>query len=230
MAGVRGWIARLAAAGWDAARRHAPRSSLAALGVIAALLAAVTVLRWFFDGAGQAVALLYVIPITLGALRFGRRGGAGVAGCGMTAFVVLEGVHARGDLDLTGWVGPLLVMVLAGGLVGHLSDLAAQREADQRLEAQRNRQLEELCDAQRSAIEASDSIVQQVAAARWLLEVGRSSEALAALGDTAVAGIAQVSSALAPLPDDPGLRDCTFAPAPPAGRWSSTPPENGITG
>ena len=83
-----------------------------ALGVIAGLLAAVTVLRWFFDGAGEAVALLYVVPITLGALRFGRRGGIGVAGIGMTAFIVLEAVRARGDLDLTGWAGPLLVMVL----------------------------------------------------------------------------------------------------------------------
>lgn len=206
MAGATGWVARLSIAGWDVARRYAPRSRRVALGVIAGLLAAVTVLRWFFDGAGQAVALLYVIPITLGALRFGRRGGVAVAGCGVTAFIVLEAVHARGDLDLTGWAGPLLVMVLVGGLVGHLNELAAQREADQRLEAQRSRQLEVLCDAQRSAIEASDSIVQKVAAARWLLEAGRSSEALAALGDTAAAGIAQVSCALAPLSDDSGQR------------------------
>ena len=38
----------------------------------AALFAAVSVLRWFVDGNGQAVALLYVIPIALLALFFGR--------------------------------------------------------------------------------------------------------------------------------------------------------------
>lgn len=175
-----------------------------AWGVIAGLLAAVTVLRWFFDGAGEAVALLYVVPITLGALRFGRRRGIEVAGVGVAAFVVLEAVRSSGDLDLTGWVGPLLVMVLIGGLVGHLSELATRREADQQAQAERNDQLEELCDAQRTAIEASDSIVQQVAAARWLLEAGRDGEALAALGETLVGAIATVSCTLPPLPTRSG--------------------------
>jgi hypothetical protein len=157
--------------------------------VIAGLLGAVTVLRWFFDRAGEAVALLYVVPITLAALRFGRKGGAAVAGCGVIAFVVLETVRARGDLDLTGWVGPVLVMAIVGGLVGHLSELAGTREAERKLEAQR---VEELRDAQRIAEAASDSIVQQVAAARWLLEAGQSQEALAALDDAVTEGIEHV--------------------------------------
>lgn len=204
MTGQWGWATRLWMASWDVSRQHAPRSRAVALGVIVGLLAAVTVLRWFFDRAGESVALLYVVPIALGALRFGRRGGIAVAGFGMTAFIVLEAVRAKGDLDMTGWAAPLLVMALIGGLVGHLSEFAAQHEADRRIQAERSRQLEELCDAQRSAIELSDSIVQQMAAARWMLEAGQSSEALAALGKTVVDGIAKVSCTLPPLTHDPG--------------------------
>jgi hypothetical protein len=198
-----------------------------ASGVIVGLLAAVTVLRWFFDRSGEAVALLYVVPITLGALRFRRRGGLGVAGFGMIAFIVLEAVRARGDLDVTGWAGPLLVMVLIGGVVGHLSESAARREADQRVQAQRSRRLEELCDAQRSAIEASDSIVQQVAAARWMLEAGQSNEALAALDETLAEGIAKVSRTLPSMarPVTPGSTNSWSAwrPSPPPTARSSAP-------
>lgn len=170
------------------------------LAVIVGLLAAVTTLRWFYYGAGEAVALLYVVPIALGGLRFGRRGGAAVAAFGITAFVVLEAVRGHGDLDMSGWAAPLLAMALVGGLVGHLSSIAALQEADRRRQAD---QIEELRDAQRSAIQASDSIVQRVAAARWMLESGQSEEAVAALGIAVTEGIAEVSPALPPVPDEP---------------------------
>lgn len=199
--GERGRAAERWLACWDACRQRAPRSRLLASGGILALLCAVTVLRWFVDGAGQAAALLYVVPIALGALRFGRRGGLVVAGFSATAFVVLEAVRAHGDLDVTGWVGPLLAMVLIGGLVGHLSDVAAEGETERRQAARR---LEELSAARRSAAEISDSIVQQVAAARWMLESGQHLEALAALDDTVANGIAAVSGTLPPLADGPG--------------------------
>ena len=94
MRGGRGRAARLWRVAWDLARRHAPRSPVVAVAVLVGLMAAVTVLRWFVDGAGQAAALLYVVPIALSALRFGRRGGAGAAGCAIGAFVVLELVRA----------------------------------------------------------------------------------------------------------------------------------------
>ena len=194
--GARRWAAARVRASWEGARHYAPSSRLVAVGIIVGLLAAVTILRWFFDRASETVALLYVVPIALSALRFGRKGGITAAGFGVTAFVVLEAVRARGDIDVTGWVGPLLAMVLMGGLVGHLSEVAAQREADRRRQAQR---IEELSDAQRRAVEASDSVVQQVAAARWMLEAGQSKEALAALGDAVTEGIARVHGRLDPL-------------------------------
>jgi hypothetical protein len=166
--------------------------------VIAGLLAAVTLLRWFFDRNGESVALLYVVPIALGALRFGRRGGIIVAGFGVVAFVVLEAVRARGDLDVSGWAGPLLAMTLIGALVGHLSEVAGHREAEQGL---RTAQIGALRDAQRSAISTADSMVQQVAAARWMLEAGQPEEALAALGDAVAEGIARLTPAGDPKQD-----------------------------
>lgn len=159
-------------------------------------MVAVTVLRWFVDRAGQAAALLYVVPIALCALRFGRRGGVAAAGVGMAAFVTLELVRSQGDVDATGWVAPLVAMALMGGLVGHLSEAAAHHEAAHR---RQKRDLDAMRDAQHAASEVNDSIVQQVVAARWMLEAGKEQEALAALDATVAVGIAQVSGTLRPV-------------------------------
>jgi hypothetical protein len=177
-------------AGWDVLRHLLAASRLASFGAIFGLFMVVTILRWRFDRAGESVALLYVLPIALGALRFGRRGGILAAGCGFTAFTVLEAIRARGDVDMTGWLGPLLAMALIGGLVGHLREAASLREEDRKLEARR---IQQLCDAQLEAARVSDSIVQQVAAARWMIEAGQSQEALAALRDAVAQGIAHAS-------------------------------------
>jgi hypothetical protein len=49
-------------------------------------------------------------------------------------------------------------------------------------------------------------MVQQVVAARWMLEAGKHQEALAALNATVAEGIAQVSGTLSPL-SPPATRD-----------------------
>ncbi len=200
MVGEWGRAVRLWSAGWSLSRRYAPKTKSRALGVIVMLMVVVTILRWFVDGAGQSAALLYVVPIALSAVRFGRRGGAYAAGFAMTAFVVLELIRAKGDPDLTGWVAPLLAMALMGGLVGHLSESAARNDAARRLHL---REYEEAERARRADLETSDSIVQRVAAARWMLEVGRSEEALRALDDTVSDGIDQLGTRLPPPTTDP---------------------------
>lgn len=210
MSGGRGRAARLWRLAWGVCRRYAPRTPAMALGVIVGVMAAVTVLRWFVDRAGQAAALLYVVPIALSALRFGRRGGLAAAGFGIAAFVVLEVIRSQGDVDVTGWVGPLLAMALMGGLVGYLSESAARHEAAHKLQA---RHLDELRDAQHAASEASDSIVQHVVAARWMLEAGKNQEALAALNATVDEGITQVSGTLPPLSPE-ATRDGHTSPPP----------------
>lgn len=201
-------VTRLWSRFWDACHRYSPKSTPVALGVIVGMMAAVTVLRWFVDRAGQAAALLYVVPIALSALRFGRRGGVTAAGFGISAFVVLELIRSQGDADLTGWVGPLLAMALMGGLVGYLSESAARHDAARDLQA---RHLEALLDAQKVASEANDSIVQQVVAARWMLEAGKNEEALAALNATVDEGITKVSGSLAPLSAE-ATRDRRISP------------------
>ncbi len=203
MAAGHRWITRLATDSWGVARREAPSSRPVAVAVVVAAFAGVTALRWYVDGAGQAAALLYVVPIALGALRFGRRGGLAAAAVGAVAFSVLAGVHGTGDLDLTGWLGPVLVMGLVGGLVGWQVDVAVRRQALQASQARQARQLEALCDEQQAAIRAGDSIVQQLAAVRWLLEAGQTQEAIAALAETVTEGIAEVSCKLS-LPSEAG--------------------------
>lgn len=188
-----GWSWRAAG---RASRRRAPRSPVVAVVVIVALLAAVTALRWNLDRAGEAVALLYVVPIALAGVRFGRRGGLAVAGFGVAAFAGLELVRARGDVDLTGWVAPLLAMALMGGLVGHLSEASTRSEAALQVQA---RHLEELRHTRSAATRAGDSMVQQLAAARWMLEAGNGEGALAALEATVAMGISEFSSSLPPL-------------------------------
>lgn len=187
--------------GWGLSQRYAPRSRSVALVVVVVLMAGVTVLRWYVDGAGQSVALLYVVPIALCALRFGRRGGIGSALVGIVAFAVLEVARSRGDADVTGWVAPILAMALMGGLVGSLSESAARHDAARRDQA---RQLRELWAAHGVALEAGDSVVQRVAAARWLLEAGHVKEALDALDAAVIAGIADVSHVLPPPIEPPG--------------------------
>lgn len=175
--------------------RGAPPPPRVALAAIVGLFIAVTVLRWFVDRSGQAAALLYVVPIALSGLWYGRRGGAGAAGLGAVAFAVLAAVHGQGDLDLTGWVGPVVAMGLVGGLVGHLAEHAANRDRAAARHASRRRHLEEVCEAQRAALAASDSIVQDVAAARWMLEAGHTEEAMDVLGGTVADGISRLSEA-----------------------------------
>lgn len=200
MAGGRGRIAALWQAAWRVARRYAPKSSATAASVIVVLMVAVTVVCWFVHGAGQAASLLYVVPIALSALRFGRRGGLAAAAYGVAAFVVFELVRAGGGVDLAGWVGPIVTMTLMGGLVGHLSDSSARQQAASRTQEAR---FEELRRAGLAALDVSDSIVQRVAAARWMLEVGKNQEALDALDATVAEGIDKVSGTLPPLWEDP---------------------------
>ncbi len=169
--------------------REAWASVPVSLVMVAGLFAGVTVLRWFIDRSGQAAALLYVVPITLGALRFGRRGAAGTAALGCLGFIVLALVHGRGDLDLTGWSAPVLSMALVGYLAARLEELV-------RVHAERSRHLEAICEAQHAALTVSDSIVQQVAAVRWMLEAGKAEEAAEVLDGTVAQGIEKLSGGL----------------------------------
>jgi len=218
--GVANELSELLAGRSGGARRRGGRSPrVQEIALVVALFAAVTVLRWYVDGAGEAAALLYVVPIVLSARRFGRRAGIGVAALSAAAFVVLTAVHGRGDLDLTGWVGPLLVMatVAAFGAPSArpadvdrtVSDAVGQRDY-----------LQNVCAVQHSALVASDSMIQEVASARWMLELGHTDEAIEVLGTTLARGISRVSAALA---FEPSVRDDAVGGGAP-GRTVDGPP------
>lgn len=184
-------------ASWARAATTKPWSycpARAALPLVVGLFAVVTALRWFLDGSGQAAALLYVVPIALCALWFGRHGGLGSATGGAVLFVVLGLVHGHGDLDATGWADPVLAMSLVGGLIGELSERVARERGFATRHAMWGQRLEELCERQQSALVASDSLAQTLAAARWMLEAGATNQAIDVLNSGVTAGIEDLAT------------------------------------
>jgi hypothetical protein len=172
--------------------------------VAAALYAAVFGLRFTVEGTDEAVSILYVLPITLLAFAFGRRGGL-VAGCvGLSLFTV----WAIGDdvsLSLFGWLSRVVPMLLLGVLVGGAAD--RQREF-----ADMQRQLLTARLRARDAAEINDSIVQGLAVAKWSLEAGAYDRGLDVLTDT----IQTAEDLVADLLGDRPVRAAVLRRQPPA--------------
>jgi hypothetical protein len=167
IAGDDWWVTRL---GWNLLRQgrttdpwfvQRPRASLA---LAAALFAAVFVLRMTSSDAGDAVSLLFTLPIALLAATFGLRGGlaAGVLAVLLLAlWIDLAGV----ELSVLGWVSRLTALLLLGYLLGDAF------ERLRRAEAARTR-LEDAARRHRDAVQLNDTIVQSLSAAKWALESG----------------------------------------------------------
>ncbi len=172
----------------------------------AALFVAVTVLRWFVDRSGQAAALLYVVPIALLALAWGRRAGLVAAAAGSALFAVFALARGQGDLDVTGWLDPLLTMLLVGGVLGDRAQRAAEKEIAARAEHERRQAVELLCSNQQEALEVTDHLLQGVAAAKWMMETGNTEQALQVLTLAVGDSMARLSGALPPpgAPSEPG--------------------------
>lgn len=187
---------------WSTGGTWSPGLFRAAPLVVVGLFAAVTALRWLVDGSGQAAALLYVVPIALSALAFGRRGGIAAAASGAALFVLLALVHGRGDLDVTGWAAPVVAMALVGALLGELAERAARARGFATRHAERSRRLEELCERQQAALVVSDSLVQTIAAARWMLEAGATEQAIEVLTASVSDGIDRLHATLG---EEPGM-------------------------
>lgn len=168
-----------------------------AVTVAACLFAAISVLQWFVDGAGQAVVMLYLLPVALVAVTFGMRGGVAAAACAFGAFALFEVFHATGDIDVEGWMVRAMALFLLGGLLGRATD---EMEASRRsaLAEQEGRcRLEAAIRRYTDAIEISDSIIQQLVAAKWLAEAGRADQVVDLLDDTIVRGEHMVAGLLA---------------------------------
>jgi len=161
-------------------RAHPRRAIAAALG----LFAVVTALQPIEDSSGEAICILYVLPIALLAVAFGRRGGWIGATVGVVLFGLFAVFHNTGDLDAVGWLTRATAMFLLGGLLGHASDRTRASEQQRLAEQRRRVELEAADVRQREAMEMNDSIIQGMVAAKWMAEQGRTEEAIGALSAT----------------------------------------------
>ena len=87
------------------------------LALALSLFAAVTVIRFSAESVGDGYALLYALPIALGAVEFGAVGGlVGALGAMLMVFVWAE--SAQVGLSAAGYLTRGVTFFLLGGLVG----------------------------------------------------------------------------------------------------------------
>jgi hypothetical protein len=128
------------------------------------------------DASTEVPSLLVTLPIALVALAFGRRAGVGAAILGVVVVALTATTHGS-SVDVEHWGMRALPMLLLGGLLGAASDrLRDGAELEQRLALAHRRE--------REAAEINDSIIQQLAVAKWSLEAGNDQRSLELLTDT----------------------------------------------
>lgn len=147
-----------------------------AVGVAAGLYLGIFGLRYSTANPADVVSALYVFPIALLAMTFGRRLGLAA---GLVAIALLCAWVAMNDVDLSvaGWVSRLTPLLGVGMVLGDaadkLSDAAEERRRHE-IAVQRHRQ----------AVEINDSLIQGMAAAKWSIEAGRTESGLGTLKET----------------------------------------------
>lgn len=180
-------------------REHRRAAALVAVGLYMAVFA----LTLFAPSANDDIAVLYALPVALVAVTFGRRGGVfgAVAGIGLFALAL---PFADSGMSVVGWATRAGALLLLGFLLGDATDRVVSSEEHARQEELARERLEEERWRHREALELHDTVVQGIAAGIWMLDVGRSEQALDAL--TSTMGVAQqlVSDLLGPWPIEPG--------------------------
>lgn len=173
-------------------RRH----PCAAVAVAALLFVAVSAVRALDTRVGDAGTLLFVLPIALMAVTFGLRGGVVTASVAYSIFVLFALFDSTGFLGFEGWVAQAVAMFVLGALLGRAIDLS-RAAAWQTLEQQRHQYM--LMDQNRryaEGIEISDSLLQNVAAAKWLMEQDHVTEAARLLAEAMERGQRMVGQLL----------------------------------
>jgi hypothetical protein len=160
------------------------------------LFALVFVARLAIHGT-EPITIFLVFPVALLATAFGLRAGVAagiIALLSTVAWVELEGV----SLSAVGWLGRVVPMLLLGVLIGWTTDRekAAERTKQALFEAHFR---------ERQAAEINDSIVQNLAVAKWMMEAGQEDRGLAMLADTISTSERLVAAMLGhqPLPRAP---------------------------
>src|SRR5664280_2547332 len=173
-------------------RSHSRMALLVACG----LFAGVTVSRLFTDASGEAVDILYSLPIALLAMSFGLRGGLIGAGIGFALFASVEVADGVGDIDATGWIARAAGLLLLGVLLGQATDQIESGQQRALADQEQRRSLEERTRRQAEALEISDSILQHLAVAKWMVEAGKEREAIEVLTSTMATGERMVADML----------------------------------
>jgi hypothetical protein len=177
------------------------------------MFVAVFLLRLASSTTTDAYSLFYVLPVALAAITFGRRAGVGAALLAVALIAVWTIVQ---DVTLSplAWATRVIPIVLLGVLLGDAVERA------RRAEAARQR-LELAAVLQREAIEINDTLIQQVAAAKWSLEAGEHDACLQMLTVTLSDAQKLVSSLIKRAGMDPasGLSHRAQSAAPPEQDW-----------
>lgn len=169
-----------------------------ALSIAAALFVAVFVVRMSVGSTGDAISMLYTLPIALLALAFGRFAGI-AAGLLAVLLVLAWGLLGNVDLTLLGWVSRVVPLLLLGFLLGDATDRLSAADA-------RHRALEAAAQRQLAATEVNDTLVQGMSAAMWSLESGRHERGMSTLRETLELGHELVSKLLRDADAGPGGR------------------------
>ena len=178
-----------------------------ALAVIVALFGAVLLFRLMVGSPTDAYSLFYALPVALAASAFGFRGGIAAGLVTIPLIAVWVVTH---DVPLTpmGWLSRVVPLLLLGVLLGRAVDRGQRAEAERR-EAEEGRSQAELAAMlHREAIEINDTLIQQLAAAKWAFEAGRNEAGLDALTE-AVGNAQQLVSDLIRRADMGGVTEPT---------------------
>ena len=159
-----------------------------AVAVASALFVAIFALRLHIGDERDAISLLYVLPIALFAIGFGRRAGI-IAGSVAVGLLVTWALLRSVPLTPLGWLSRVVPLSLIGVLIGSASDRMRAAEVAER-------HADALALLQRDGAEINDSIVQSLAVAKWAIESGDAERARAILDDTIVTGQRLVTQVL----------------------------------
>jgi diguanylate cyclase (GGDEF)-like protein/PAS domain S-box-containing protein len=108
-----------------------PRTRTVAIAAL--LFAAVFALRMSTDAAGTGVGFLYVVPIVMLAVEFGRLVALGAAGLAMVLFAIWANTKAPETVDAVGYLSRATVFALVGWVTGLMAERL--RRATERAEA-----------------------------------------------------------------------------------------------
>jgi len=175
----------------DDTRRREPWFDLhhvLAVSVAVVLFIAILVLSLTIDRTADPLSVLYVLPVSLVAFAFGVRGGL-AAGAVAVGFLLIWATSADHALGVLGWVSRVGSLLLLGLLVGATSDRIREARRAERYALA-------VALVQRDAAEINDSVVQGLAAAKWLLESGQVDRAMGVIDETAEQAQSLVSRVL----------------------------------